>query len=326
MESPTRLVERFRHNGVELVCPACREAALSGRSDGLSCPACYRGFPVVDGLPDLRLTPDRFLTMEEDRAKGVRVLETARDETYRAALESYWAQTPELASALQANHLARQLTEAENGRALLEHIRPLTGPLLDLGCGQAGLLEAAGASGLTAVGLEAAFRWLLVARRRLSKDALIVCANAEAIPFRTATFPMVVANDLMEHVTDAEAVIESAAVVCSERLYVASNNRWSAAPEPHVRLFGVGWLPRRWQRIYVQAFRDHDYSRVRLPSRREVEALLTAEGFDVRASGSAPVFGEHLTARWRRLADFASRLGPWAPRFEVDGRRTTPPS
>lgn len=253
-------------------------------------------------------------------------METARDETYRAALESYWAQTPELASALQANHLARQLTEAENGRALLEHIRPLTGPLLDLGCGQAGLLEAAGASGLTAVGLDAAFRWLLVARRRLSKDALIVCANAGAIPFRTATFPMVVANDLMEHVTDAEAVIESAAVVCSERLYVASNNRWSAAPEPHVRLFGVGWLPRRWQRTYVQAFRDHDYSRVRLPSRREVEALLTAEGFDVRASGSAPVFGEHLTARSRRLADFASRLGPWAPRFEVDGRRTTPPS
>jgi len=275
----------------------------------------------VNGLPDLRLVPDRFLSMEEDRAKGLRVLAQAEDETYGAALESYWSQTLELNQALKANHLARQLSEPENGRALLKHLGPTTGPLLDLGCGQAGLVEAAEGDGAVAVGLDAAFRWLLVARRRLPQHSLIVCANAETPPFRAEAFQTVVANDLLEHVEDPRVVVRAAERICSGRLYLASNNRWSLAPEPHVRLLGVGWLPRSWQSGYVQAFRGHDYSRVRLLSRREALGLPAGGDFRVRRAGSAPVFSAHMAPRLRRLAAFTSRLGPWAPRFEVDALR-----
>jgi len=260
------------------------------------------------------------LTMEEDRAKGLRVLEAARDESYEAALESYWAQTPETAAQLKANYLRRQLAEPENGRALLRHLKPVEGPLLDLGCGQAGLVEAAAEDGAAAIGLDAAFRWLLVAKQRLPEEALVVCANAETPPFRENAFATVVANDLLEHVNDAATVVEAAADLTNDRLYLASNNRWSIAPEPHVRLPGVGWLPRTWQRRYVEALSRHDYSRVVLPSRGEVLRMLLKKEFQVRKSGSAPVFAAHLDGGSKRLAALAPRLGPWAPRFEIDVR------
>lgn len=321
MESATRLVERFRARGVELVCPACRERALRASDEELGCTACDRAYPMVGGLADLRTAPDRFLTMEEDRAKGLRVLEAARDESYEAALESYWAQTPETAAELKANYLRRQLTEPENGRALLRHLKPVEGPLIDLGCGQAGLIEAATEDGTVAVGLDAALRWLLVAKRRLPEEALVLCANVETPPFRENVFATVVANDLLEHVKDAETVVEAAAGLTNDRLYLASNNRWSIGPEPHVRLPGVGWLPRAWQRRYVEALSGHDYSLVVLPSRGEVLRVLSKTDFQVRKSGSAPVFGAHLASGVRRVAAVASRLGPWAPRFEIDAYR-----
>src|SRR5262249_46083131 len=47
------------------------------------------------------------------------------------------------------------------------------------------------------------------------------------------------------------------------RLFLASPNRFSLAPEPHVQVWGVGYLPRRWMAPYVRWSRGVDFRAVR---------------------------------------------------------------
>ena len=45
-------------------------------------------------------------------------------------------------------------------------------------------------------------------------------------------------------------------------------------PEPHVNLWGVGFMPRRWMPAYVRLFKGMDYTDKRLPSYRELRRML----------------------------------------------------
>lgn len=324
------MIERFAAAGAPLVCPRCR-GDLRESAAALACRRCEHSYPVVSDIPDLRVAPDRFLSMEADRAKGLAALQAAAGLGFEAALEAYWAMTPELDPALAAHHIRRQLDEVRVGRALLgELVRSgLSGePRLDLGCGSGGLLAAAAERDGPTVGVDAAFRWLLIGRERLrgqGADALLVCANAEALPFPDAAFQSIAANDLLEHTIDPSKVaVEMARALHPQgALYAAGNNRYSLLPEPHVRLLGVGWLPRSRQAGYVRALRGHAYDKVRLLSRGELAAMLRDAGLDAKIR-SAPIFTGHLHGGARLLAEASNRT-PWppglAPRLAAVARR-----
>ncbi len=324
------MIKRFEALGLRLVCPACR-GELAEQSSTLECQGCRKTFPVVSGIPDLRLQPDRFLSMEADRSKGLTTLVRAGGGGFQAALDAYWAMTPELEPALAAHHIRRQLAEAAVGRALLRELGDVEGPLLDLGCGSCGLLAAAARRGVDAVGVDAAFRWLLIGRERLREmelDPPLVCANAEALPFAGNSFPTICANDLFEHLVEPQpAASEIArALAPGGRLHASTNNRYSLLPEPHVRLWGVGWLPRRWQARYVQALRRHDYSRVRLLGPGELRRLAEHAGLEAESVRAAPIQARHLEGLARGLAQASNAL-PWpaavAPRIALRARKPT---
>jgi SAM-dependent methyltransferase len=280
-------------------------------------------------VPDLRLEPDRFLSLEEDRAKGLAVLERSAGRGYRAALDAYWSLTPELAPKLVRGHLLRQLAERQAGEGLLREIErrcgALQAPMLDAGCGLGGLIAAATLRGLPAVGIDAAFRWTLVAKLFLEEaraEALLLCANAEYPPFQPRGFGVAIANDLVEHTRDAPAAIMGVGrmVKPGGNLYVASTHRYSFAPEPHVRLFGVGWLPRSRQSSYVEFRRGHPYDRVRPVSAAELHAGVRASGFEPGRPFAAPVFANHLSGI-QRAALRLLEAAPWgSPRIGVVGR------
>ena len=60
--------------GIELCCPVCRaDVAQAGQE--LVCRDCSRRFPVIAGIPDLRVFPDPYIGMEDDRKKGVGLAE-----------------------------------------------------------------------------------------------------------------------------------------------------------------------------------------------------------------------------------------------------------
>ncbi len=314
---------------LEPICPACA-GELDAAEDALRCPGCRRAYPVLAGVADLRLAPDRFLSLEADREKGLRVLDKAGDGGYRAALEAYWELTPELEPELAQGHLKRQLAEADAGAALAREVErrcgPLQGPVLDLGCGLGGFVAAAAFQGLESIGVDAAFRWAVLAKLRLERarvSATVICANAEHPPFRPGNFSLVVANDLLEHVENPRRTMTFAAQMLRTggRLYVASTNRYSLAPEPHVRLLGVGWLPRSLQSGYVELRRGHAYDKVCPLSGRELQRLTEQAGLRPSQPASAPVFAGHLDAGSRAGLAVLERARWFAPRVGLAASR-----
>jgi len=75
------------------------------------------------------------------------------------------------------------------------------GPTLDLGCGTGRGLPLYGA-GVRAIGLDPAFASLVRARRR-APEVPLICASAEALPFRDGVFDTVVSSFVFCSVPDA---------------------------------------------------------------------------------------------------------------------------
>ena len=301
--SSTRLDGCLGHRNLEFACPACK-AAVDRRSEVYRCDPCGRDYPIVSGIPDFRLEPDPFISIEDDREKGLRVLERCGESSFAAALDAYYAMTPELPRALADSYKAHQLAGEQIGELTLEEMGRLGSALtaesllLDLGCGTGGFMAAAARGSVPAVGVDVAFRWLLIARLRLRKagfDAPFVCANAEYLPFALRRFDAVVASDLMEHVRDPVPVLRECELAAKPGAicYFTTNNRYSLLGEPHVRLWGVGFLPRGLQQQYVRSFRGHPYENVCLRSAREIGGLARNAGLDVCDVSPPPLYADH---------------------------------
>ena len=324
---------------VALVCPACH-GGLQDDADALACAGCARAYPVIAGVPDLRLEPDPYIDLADDRRKAAHLAEAARTRTFAELVRYYYAITPEDPPDLAARWAARAIDEVRLGQALIDAVAfaPARSPLLDLGCGTAGLTIAIASRGGPVTGVDIALRWLVVAQRRIDElraDVRLVCASAARLPFSDAAFGAVIANDLLEHADrPGDVVRETARVTTPGAIALfTGNNRYAPLPEPQLRLWGVGYLPRAWQRGYVSWRRrdTHPY-RIVLRSGPESARMTRAAGFvgvDVEA---APLATPHRggTALARALAFYngARRwpliraLARWlGPRWMVTARR-----
>jgi ubiquinone/menaquinone biosynthesis C-methylase UbiE len=143
--------------------------------------------------------------------------------------------------------------------------------------------------GASAVASDVSLRWLVLAEKRLAEESaetsvdLVACA-AEALPFATESFDVVAASDVVEHVEDVERFVAECARVLRPGglLFLATPNRYSLGLEPHVRLWGVGLLPRSLAEPYVHGFRKTSYSHVRLLSARALTRLLERNDLSAR--------------------------------------------
>ena len=251
------------YHGIALVCPACR-GPLAEELEALRCRECGREFPVVLGIPDLRVEPDPYIGMEEDREKGLRLWRETEGLGFREAVAHYYAITPAVTAA-QARQFSAALLAAEASaeRSLaaweshLERgVRRRT--LLDLGCGTGPVLASGASRWERAVGVDVAFRWLVMARIRLAEagaEAPLVCACAEALPFPEGSFDGVVAGELLEHCADPDRTLEEChrTLRPGAPLLLAAANRWSLGPDPHAGVPMGGYLPDRWIRAWVSS-------------------------------------------------------------------------
>jgi len=261
-----------------LRCPLCKQK-LEPQKQALSCSPCGRTYPVVLGIPDLRVYSDPYITVEQDHEKGRIVQAQAERMTFAELLRFYWEKVslPPTPVDLREGFM-RHLLADETRVETFQHQVGAGKSLLDVGCGASSLVVLALRKFDLVIGCDVAFRWLVLARKRLQEmgaAANLVCCCADYLPFAAETFEVVTAISLFEHVKDARAVVRECGRVQGPggRLFAWTANRFSLAAEPHVGVWGVGFLPRRWMATYVKWRRGLSYDKQRLLSCFELRRI-----------------------------------------------------
>ena len=252
------------------------------------CTACRSPFPIIAGIPDLRVFPDPYIDIEADRAKGRRIAERLGDFDFAGLVAWYYANTPVVPPRDAARYTRGLLAAEARARATLDAWQraqpaPANASLLELGCGTAPLLVAA-REFRDLVGVDIAFRWLVVARKRLEEAgvrATLVCACAEALPFAASGFDVVAAESTLEVTEDQRKVLAEAHRVLRPRgaLWLTTPNKWSVGPDPHVGTWAAGYLPERV--VFRRVRREGGIApRRHLLSTASLAALLAEAGFE----------------------------------------------
>jgi len=258
-------------------CPACRGSVFEDR-----CSRCERRFPDVAGLADFRLDSDRYLDLASERAKAERLSRIAETTDLEGVARAYYAMTHDVDPPRCQRFLAHILGAEARGDAFLSRLTE-HGPTLEVGCGTGGLLVAAAKRGWQVEGVDIASRWLVVARRRLDDHGLTVpltAASADRLPWPDGAFGTVLADSLIEHCDDPLPALREWHRVLRPggRLILWSPNRFSVAVDPHVRLWGLGFLPRSWAIVYARLRRGGAWL-PRTISARRIKDLARSAGF-----------------------------------------------
>lgn len=303
------------HAGVSAVCPHCRGPLRENPSDA-ACLSCDRRYHRHHGLLDLRVLPDPYLSLEEDGARADAVVAAMDRLSLPELLERYWSLSETTPVALRSTFVQAALRAPMRARPLLARMEEDGVPLartrlLDVGSGTGGFLAEAHGRVAESAGVDVAMRWLQVSRRRFrdrgQPDPALVCANAEHLPFEDGAFDVVVSTATLEFTRDVDRVLAECARVLRPggRAYLTAVNRFSLAPEPHARLWGVGWLPRAWQAPYVRRRGRGDFSNVRLLSFRDLDRR-AARHFAVREF-QPPRIPEDLRATFSAVERLGTR-------------------
>lgn len=304
-----------------LRCPVCKGALDRSPAD-LRCAACRKTYPIVLGIPDLRLYEDPLIPLEDDYRKGEKLQAQAETLSFAELVHYYWSLPtyPPTPADLSARFIQHVVDDDERAQAYKRKLGSGKA-LLETGCGTAALTKVAAPQFGLAVASDVAFRWLIVARKRLQEAGLppnLVCCCADHLPFPDGCFSTVASVALLEHVPDAGAAIRefSRVTESSGRVFVWTSNRFSFAPEPHVRVWGVGFLPRRWMPAYVKWRRGMAYEKKHLLSCFEIRRMLRGAGLRV-VQFSLPAVTRPDWDALRGLERWAARCFASASRIPV---------
>lgn len=303
-----------------LVCPRCRAGLAGSGEHEYQCRPCDQRYPVVAGIPDFRVAEGPFISNANDRLKAATMATKAATASFPELVAYYYSLTPEVPPTDVARFSAAMLGGVERSAHWLEVWSrlapwPTAGRLLDVGCGTAPMLAAAPQS-LELVGVDLALRWLVVARKRLDElgiRATLVCANAEALPFRDGSVAVVTMDSALEHFGDqSRAASEVHRVLTRPGAWVlATPNRWSLGPDPHIGVPLGGYLPNalvtavaRWRKALPPARQ--------LLGASALTQLLAEAGFSSIRVIAPPIGSsqrDRLGSLGRRLVDVANRVG-----------------
>jgi ubiquinone/menaquinone biosynthesis C-methylase UbiE len=258
------------------------------------CEACHKVYSSCAGIPDFRVFPDPFFSVEEDRTRSERILDVLNRYDFTQLLEYYWSLsdiTPPLLrrkfvrSEVLGEHRARRIVAMLENGTLGASQRPQR--VLDIGSGNGNFLVVAAPQFPQVIGIDIGMRHLHVSRRRFMDRGIAIpalaCCCAEYLPFPDGYFDFIVISSTLEIVQDKHRVLSECARTLKPEgtLYVQTVNRYSLRRDPYSYLWGVGFLPRHWQAGYVRWRRDAVYSHIKTMSLLELKRL-TATHFPSR--------------------------------------------
>lgn len=291
-------------------CRRCGGVLTDAGNDMWSCPGGH-DVPVIGGVLDCRPPLSRFdVDSDRDLAMELARLEGA---TLEELLRHYWKNQPDVSPHLVERFVTGDLIAGQRASAVADQIEALLGAPIRP---DAHALEVGGGTG--ALGAELATRcasvvitdislaWLVLASKRVRDMGLgnvtVVAATGDDLPVEPGSVDFIVAADVIEHVPSATEVIKHCYSVLRPEgaLWLSTPNRLSLTPEPHVRLWGVGLLPRRLGRAYVRRVRRLHYDDIETLSLFTLRRLAAATGgsWDV----TAPEITAPVRATYRPLA------------------------
>lgn len=298
---------------IEFACPICN-GPLEEESEGYICARDDRFYPMTLGIPDFRVFPDGLVESDVELAWTARLVAEYSSRSFARLVDLYASLTPGLPSDLRIKLRARFLGGVLHGQSCLtelQHLRalPAAGQFLEIGCGSGGFLVAASCVFRRVLGLDISMPRLILAKKQLEetgRHATLICACAESVPFASNSFHLVVGSDVIEHVKEQVRAMRKAyrVIVSGGLLFLATPNRWSLTPEPHVNVWGVGFLPKAWRARYVGLVRNIPYRNISLLNWFEIRSLLRQTSFSrwhVVPPTLPPEHTERLPA-WARAA------------------------
>lgn len=306
-------------------CPACH-GPVTVAAEHASCASCARRYATYDGILDFQLGGEAWIDIEADLALAQELLALPH-QTATSLAEHVFRARPEWSDARAARYAGvvasapSHLLGDVNG--WLRPVFATAGGLLDLGCGAGGLLAAAASTRRPMIGIDVSLAWLVVARafvREHGGTPVLAAAFAESLPFADGALTGVVSLDVIEHVAGREAYVAEIGRVLAPGggLALSTPNRFSLAAEPHVHVWGVGWLPKRWQRPYAEWRSGLPYRSTWLFSYPELVRIVGSGGV-LRCQVEAPHVPASsfagFTPRRALLARLYNRLVP-APYFQ----------
>lgn len=278
--------------------------------------------------------PDPYISVEAEIGKieGFK----AAGRSFEDMVRAYYVLTPESPPSLHQRYLAAMDAAVVRGSGLIAKLRkrfPESGSsaMLDLGCGTGGMTIAGTRTFGSVIGVDVALRWLVMGKQRLREagiDAPLICANAESLPFRSEVFDAVLADSVVEHVRDTTKMRDEAmrVLVPGGAWFFVTNNRYSILPEPHVRLWGFGLLPRRLMERVAWKVRGTPY-KARLHSRAELRRVFEGYGevmLPYYEAGELGPRNEGIRKTWEGLSGIGLiryLAGAVVPQYFIAGRR-----
>lgn len=301
-------------------CPQCR-GDLTAAADALACTACDRRYPVVAELPDFRLGGAAWVDFDRDRDRALRLDAKIRAEGLEAGILDVFLNSRRFDAAKSRFRTCQVLTGAD------KYDRQLDGwladtremPVLEVGTGAGQLSVALARRGITAHGIDVSMEWLVVAKHWLRQTGTapqLATAMAEDLPVADGSVASYISLDVIEHVGDQGRFVREMARVLRPGGHYAlvTPNRFSLAPEPHVGVWGVGYLPRPLQLRWVRRRTGIDYSFTRLLSTGETRRLFRRHAGLEPQLHFPPIAAEEIalfSPPKARLARAYNRISTW---------------
>ena len=257
------------------VCPICR-SNVELLPEEYVCPNGHR-FRTHLGIPDFRTFDPPYVSKDEEARRVELLMESYESMSFRELVSLYQREVaPEdEPETLVEQHIRYRSTAAQRGTLRVDKLSRLLSAMelsfesksraLDLGCGTGGHLVALGREYEQVVGVDIALEELILARKNLQENGLanvdLVCACSEALPFRDSSFGFCHADGVVEHVESHRDFLAETYRVLGPKgiLSFSSPNRFTILKEPHVQVWGVGFLPKRLASAYVSLMRGIPY-------------------------------------------------------------------
>lgn len=259
-------------------------------------------------IPDLRLPGASWIDPADDLNAARELLRVSTGWSVEATVRRVYARRTGWTGERVAMRTRQVLDDLDRRREdLRTWLRPAMagkGRFLDLGCGPGTLLAAAAREGFRGIGIDVSMEWLVVARKMVREsggEPQLAAAFGERLPLGEASVGGVISLDVIEHVGDPGRYLEQIHRVLQPggRAILTTPNRYSLTAEPHVQVWGVGWVPRRWQEPFVRWCSGKDYRSTALLSRWELSRLIRRRT-DLRASITPGAISPFEIRRFRR--------------------------